>query len=177
MWTFDTRLGISSPPITYEVDGKQFVSLLVGWGGAGTSFGGPVTAQHGWAYREHPRRLLTFALESKVALPPSPPPRVPQPVVKEDFKVDPLLAEQGNDLYIRNCTLCHGGSAISGGYAPDLRESQAPIFMEAFHEVVIGGSRQAQGMPQFKELTDKDLVAIQHYLRRQAAAATKAVAQ
>ena len=174
LWTFDTGLGISGAPITYQVDGKQFISLLVGWGGAGTSFGGVVTAQHGWAYGEHPRRLLTFALDSKVTLPPSPPPRIPQPVVKADFKVDPLQAEQGSDLYVRNCTICHGGSAVSGGYAPDLRASQVPLFLEAFHDVVINGSRQSQGMPPFTELTDKDLVAIQHYLRRQAAAAAKA---
>jgi quinohemoprotein ethanol dehydrogenase len=174
LWTFDTGLGISSAPVTYEVDGQQFISLLVGWGGGGTAVAGVVTAQHGWAYREHPRRLLTFALDSKVALPPSPPPRIPQPVVKEDFKVDPLLAEQGSTLFTRSCMYCHGGGAVSGGYAPDLRASQAPLFMEAFHEIVINGSRQAQGMPQFKELTDKDLVAIQHYLRRQAAAAVKA---
>ncbi len=173
LWKFATGLGISAPPITYTVDGKQFLSLLVGWGGAGTSFGGTVTAQHGWAYREHPRRLVTFALDGKAVLPPSPPPRVPKPTVKEDFKVDALLAEQGNDLYVRNCTLCHGGSAVSGGYAPDLRESQVPLFMEAFHDVVINGARQSQGMPAFKELTDKDLLAIQHYLRRQAAAAAK----
>ena len=174
LWSFDAGLGISSAPITYTVDGKQYVSLLVGWGGGGMSFAGTITAQHGWAYREQPRRLLTFALESKSVLPPSPPPRIPQPVVKEDFKVDPLLAQQGSDIYVRNCTLCHGGSAVSGGYAPDLRASQAPLFLEAFHEVVIKGSRQMQGMPQFKELTDKDLVALQHYIRRQAAKAAKA---
>ena len=171
LWNFDTGLGISGAPITYSVDGKQFVSLLVGWGGAGTSFGGTVTAQHGWAYGQHPRRLLTFALDSKTQLPKMPPPVIPQPVVKDDFKVDPLIAEQGHDLYVRNCAFCHGGAAVSGGYAPDLRASQIPVFLEAFHDVVINGSRQAQGMPPFKELTDRDLIAIQHFLRRQAAAA------
>ena len=132
-----------------------------------------VTAQHGWAYGEQPRRLLTFALDSKVALPPSPPPRVPQAIVKEDFKVDLLPAEQGQALDVCNCTQCHGGSAVSGGYALDLRASQVPVFLAAFHDVVINGSRQLQGMPPFQEMTDKDLVAIQHYLRRQAAAAAK----
>jgi quinohemoprotein ethanol dehydrogenase len=117
---------------------------------------------------------LTFALDSKVQLPPMPPPQMPQPVVKEDFKVDPLVAEQGHNTYIRNCAFCHGGAGVSGGYAPDLRASQIPLFLEAFHDVVINGSRQAQGMPPFEELTDKDLIAIQHYLRRQAAAAKNA---
>ena len=170
LWTFDAKHGISAPPITYRVDGRQFVSLLVGWGGAGMSVGGIVTAQHGWAYREHPRRLLTFALDEKASLPATPPPRIPKPVIKEDFKVDPLLAEQGKNLYVKTCVLCHGGSAVSGGYAPDLRASQIPLFIDAFHDVVVKGSRAQQGMPRFKELSRDDLVAIQHYLRRQAAA-------
>ncbi|MGE3391820.1 MAG: PQQ-binding-like beta-propeller repeat protein, partial [Gammaproteobacteria bacterium] len=171
LWTFDAGLGISGAPITYSVDGRQYVSLLVGWGGAGTSFGGTVTAQHGWAYGMHPRRLLTFALDANTVLPPMPPPQVAQPVIKEDFKVDPLIAEQGHNLYVRNCTMCHGGAVVSGGYAPDLRASQVPLFLDAFRDVVVKGSRHSQGMPRFRELTDDDLVAIQHYIRRQAAAA------
>ena len=34
------RLGISAPPVTYSIDGKQYVSILVGWGGAGVGFAG-----------------------------------------------------------------------------------------------------------------------------------------
>jgi quinohemoprotein ethanol dehydrogenase len=177
LWIFDVAAGISAPPVTYEVDGKQYVSLLVGWGGAGTSFGGLVTAQHGWAYKLHTRRLLTFALDGGAVLPPAPPPHVAQPIVKEDFKVDPLLADQGRRLYMRNCAMCHGGGVASGGYAPDLRESQAPLFQEAFREVVVKGSRRLQGMPQFKELTDADLIAIHHYIRSQANRSKEAAAR
>ena len=35
LWSYDLGLGISAPPITYAVDGKQYVALLVGWGGGG----------------------------------------------------------------------------------------------------------------------------------------------
>ncbi|HEX6144862.1 MAG TPA: PQQ-binding-like beta-propeller repeat protein, partial [Geminicoccaceae bacterium] len=34
LWKFDTNAGINAPPITYSVDGKQYVALLVGLGGA-----------------------------------------------------------------------------------------------------------------------------------------------
>ena len=61
-------LGISAPPITYSVDGKQYVSLLVGWGGAGL-ISGSLSAQHGWKYKAHPRRLVTFALDGSYRLP------------------------------------------------------------------------------------------------------------
>ena len=173
LWTFDTQVGISAPPVTYEVDGKQYISLLVGWGGGGAAVAGSVTAQHGWAYGVHPRRLLTFALEGGATLPPTPPPSIPQPIVKDDFKVDPLLAENGGDLFARKCMICHGAGAVAGGYAPDLRASQAPVYLEAMHDVVVNGTRHERGMPQFKELTNKDLVALQHYIRRQATKGAK----
>ena len=34
LWNFETGLGISGAPITYQVDGKQFISLSIGWGQA-----------------------------------------------------------------------------------------------------------------------------------------------
>ncbi|NIP79274.1 MAG: PQQ-binding-like beta-propeller repeat protein, partial [Gemmatimonadetes bacterium] len=33
LWSYDLGLGITAPPITYSVDGRQYVALLVGWGG------------------------------------------------------------------------------------------------------------------------------------------------
>ncbi len=34
LWSFNTGGGISAPPMTFEVDGKQYIALLVGQGGA-----------------------------------------------------------------------------------------------------------------------------------------------
>jgi alcohol dehydrogenase (cytochrome c) len=34
LWRFETGAGINAPPITYSVDGKQYVAILVGLGGA-----------------------------------------------------------------------------------------------------------------------------------------------
>jgi len=33
LWSFNTGLGMTAAPITYELNGKQYVSMLVGWGG------------------------------------------------------------------------------------------------------------------------------------------------
>jgi quinohemoprotein ethanol dehydrogenase len=74
LWQFDAGLGISAPPVTYTVNGKQHIALLVGWGGAGPAVGGSLQAQHGWAYRAQPRRLISFSLEGKADLPKLPPP-------------------------------------------------------------------------------------------------------
>jgi quinohemoprotein ethanol dehydrogenase len=168
LWQYDAGLGISAPPITYTVDGKQHIALLVGWGGSVPAIGGSLSAQHGWAYNAQPRRLLSFSLEGKANLPAMPPPVFVKPIVKEDFVVDAMLAQQGGAIWSAQCVLCHGAGAVSGGYAPDLRASTIPLYDEALRDVVVGGSRRTAGMPQFKELAAGDLKALQHYIRQEA---------
>jgi alcohol dehydrogenase (cytochrome c) len=34
LWSFDTGAGINAPPMTFTVDGKQYLAILVGQGGA-----------------------------------------------------------------------------------------------------------------------------------------------
>jgi alcohol dehydrogenase (cytochrome c) len=34
LWEFDTNAGVNAPPMTFAVDGKQYVAILVGLGGA-----------------------------------------------------------------------------------------------------------------------------------------------
>ena len=66
-----------------------------------------------------------------------------------------------------NCAVCHGVGAVSGGVLPDLREL-SPEVNQNFEAIVRGGARARQGMPSFaKQLTPKEVVAIQAYLSRQ----------
>ena len=168
LWQHDLGLGISAPPVTDSVKGRQYVSILVGWGGAAVALGGSVAAQHGWAYREQPRRLVTFSLDGKSTLPASPPPRVPQPLEAPDFVVDDTLASRGEPIYKGTCTLCHGPVAVSGGSAPDLRASPVVLSAEAFADVLSGGVRREMGMPAFEELDADDLTGLRHYIRKMA---------
>ena len=109
LWRFNVGLGISAPPITYSVAGRQYVALLVGWGGAGAAIGGPLIAKHGWTYGAQPRRLIAFSLEGTATLPPSPPPTVVQPLVAKEFGVNASLAERGRVEFGTRCGGCHGG--------------------------------------------------------------------
>lgn len=175
LWDIDLGVGISAPPVTYSVDGKQYVSLLVGWGGAGL-IAGSLAAQHGWKYGVHPRRLYTFALDATGKVPPSPPPQLAQPVDPPEFVVDEAKAAYGQQVYAQSCFLCHGGGAVSGGGAPDLRESPIPLSLDAFKAVVLDGARRANGMPRMPDFTDKEVVALQHYIRKMARKAVNKVA-
>ena len=165
LWSEELGLGISAPPITYSVDGKQYVSLLVGWGGAGL-ISGSLSAQHGWKYKVHPRRLVTFALDGSYTLPEFLPPAFATPRDVEGFVIDEALAAEGLEIYSSRCFLCHGGGVVSGGMAPDLRESVIPMSHDAFKSVVVDGALLDNGMPRFQDLKDDGLIALHHYIRK-----------
>ena len=167
LWHAELGHGISAPPITYEVNGVQYVSLLVGWGGTGAAMVGSLAAQHGWAYKMHMRRVFTFALDGRAPMPKSNPPFFPKPLAAPDFKVDDKLAEEGSWLFKESCAMCHGGGAVSGGYAPDLRASPLTLDAQAFKDIVVNGQRRALGMPNFKLLDDHQLETLRHFIRRQ----------
>jgi quinohemoprotein ethanol dehydrogenase len=170
LWSFATGLGISAPPISYAVDGKQYVSILVGWGGGMSGIGGTVETQHGWAYGVHTRRLITFSLDGSADLPPQPPPTVPEPLVLPDFEIDLALANRGESEFSR-CFYCHGPGAVSTGMAPDLRASPVVASADSFNAIVRDGSRVQNAMPAFPHLTDTELDAIRNYIRLQAESA------
>ncbi|HPE05649.1 MAG TPA: PQQ-dependent dehydrogenase, methanol/ethanol family, partial [Thauera sp.] len=41
-WKFQTGSGVIAPPVTWEVDGEQYVAVVSGWGGAVPLWGGDV---------------------------------------------------------------------------------------------------------------------------------------
>jgi quinohemoprotein ethanol dehydrogenase len=169
LWSFDAHFGITGSPITYEVDGKQYVSVVAGWGGTGAAFSGHLTTGYGWQTRIHKHRLLTFVLDGKTPLPPQAPPAVAVPIDDPSFVVDPQRAKAGAGVYFGSmCLGCHGFYMIGGGYAPDLRASRVPLSADAFREVVKKGSLLSRGMPQFDELSDDDLESLRHFIRQRA---------
>jgi quinohemoprotein ethanol dehydrogenase len=169
LWRHNLGLGISAPPITYAVNGKQYVAILVGWGGALAGLGGPLSAAHGWAYGVHTRRLVAFALDGKATVPPQPPPSFAAPV-KAEFTVDPQQAQAGAEVYGR-CGGCHGPGAIAAGMAPDLRAAAVITLTDQFARIVRDGTHANRGMPRYAEITDQELTSLQHFIRSRADAA------
>ena len=125
LWEFNAKNGIVAPPITFMYAGTQYLTVLVGYGGAMT--GGLKPFDPGWRYGKHIPRVLTFKLRGKAMLPPTPPPDYSvHPVVNEKLALDPVAAARGEHLWNHTCALCHGAAGAGAGpLAPDLRESAA----------------------------------------------------
>ncbi len=165
LWRFNTGLGIAAPPISYTVNGKQYIALLVGWGGGYAGIGGEAAYSYGWSYRTHPRRLIAFSLDGTAELPAVAAPHFPEPVDNPSFEIDETMAAQGAIEYGK-CASCHGRRLFSGGMAPDLRASVIPLEFNNFEGVVRGGAKTNLGMPAYPDLTDEQLKALQHYIRK-----------
>ena len=152
--------------------GRQYVCVLAGWTGQAMMLGS-LSAQHGWVGREHPRRLLIFALDGKARLPPAAPPARPTPLTEPELTLDPIRVERGKALF-RHCASCHGLGAVAGGYAPDLRASPILTSPTALDTIVRQGALESSGMPKFAELTTDDLEDLRHFVRSRARAALAA---
>ena len=165
LWEFDAGLGISAPPITYTIDGRQYISLLIGFGGGFSGYS--PASELGWSYGVHTRRLVSFSLEGSADMAALPPPLFPEPLIDPDFIINDERAATGAIVY-GLCSSCHGGGAIAGGMAPDLRASVLVLNKETFASVVRDGELTGRGMPGRSELTDEQLEDLQHYIRQRA---------
>ncbi|WP_205688695.1 PQQ-dependent dehydrogenase, methanol/ethanol family [Candidatus Macondimonas diazotrophica] len=163
LWEFDAQNGIVAPPVTYEIDGEQYISVLAGWGGSvGLSFGmvGNVR-ENMYPYG----RLLTFKLNGKESLPPvQVTKKLPEPM---DLEADGDLIAKGDKLYHHNCVYCHGPGAISNPNMVDLRRMDAETH-ENFIAIVLGGrDAHKTGMIGFSDhLSVEDVQAIHAYLNK-----------
>lgn len=156
LWSFDAQTGIIAAPISYEIDGKQYVAIMAGWGGAGGLFLG-----HLYPKAVGPNRLLVFNLDGKQSLPREaqrPKPQKPQAVTAE-----PELLQRGKELYFTYCARCHGTNMVNG-VLPDLRYS-APSILENYERILTEGGLLHRGMPNFwRSLTREDAKAIREYV-------------
>lgn len=164
VWQFNAGLGIGGAPISYTAHGKQYVSVLVGYGGSTAAWGSVMNV--GWKFGAQPRRLLTFALNGKATLPPSPPrDKTLHALDKPSYKINVADVAAGHDLFIA-CAACHGRNLVSpGAPGPDLRESQIALDPDGLYTVVHDGALIEHGMPQFASFSRQQIGDIYAYIR------------
>jgi quinohemoprotein ethanol dehydrogenase len=156
LWESATGNGVIAAPSTYVVDGRQYVSIAVGWGG---SFG---LHEHA-SDKTRPGTVYTFALGGKAALPPFV--QYHMEALVSGVKYDPALVAAGQALYVSHCVLCHGIPAVErGGNIPNLAYV-GPDIVNNLEKFVLEGQMKAQGMPDFAgKLTKDDLPKLRAFI-------------
>jgi quinohemoprotein ethanol dehydrogenase len=151
LWQSPAGTGVIAAPVTYLVDGEQYVTVMAGWGGAYALAFGEAAAKNRVA---SVGRVLTYKLGGQ-ATPPATRPREivpPAPPVQVEASEDEL--DQGARLFQENCAACHGFKAVGGGVLPDLRFASAKTHAR-WNDIVLGGVLAQNGMLSFADLIDE----------------------
>ncbi len=154
---YDTNVkgGVIAPPVTYKVDGEQYIAVAVGFGGAFplAVFNEPNAAVNKYG---NDGRIIAFKLGGAKDVPGSAIERaaLQQPPAPTADK-ETVLA--GRDIYHRNCAVCHGFLGLSGMTIPDLRASDPSIY-DSYKDILLDGLLADNGMASFADVLDETKV-------------------
>jgi quinohemoprotein ethanol dehydrogenase len=153
LWRIHTGSAINAVPVSYSVDGEQYILVPVGWGSASRLFF-PASMMVTEETKRGPSRLLAFKLGARTPFPYpkiviSPVPQPPkQSFSREAIQRGAWLAET------HMCTGCHSpefdgsGAWTLNGAIPDLRYMPEEAHRD-WYGIVLGGSHRPQGMMGF----------------------------
>jgi PQQ-dependent dehydrogenase (methanol/ethanol family) len=160
LWESEVGIGIMAPPVTYSVDGEQYVAVLAGIGGT------PSLNYVDLDY-QNDGRLLAYKLGGNAPLPPVRP-RAPGQVDAPPLPATAESLARGEELFSTHCARCHGFQARSIGFLPDLRHASRQVH-ETWDSVVLGGTLNQKGMASFADLiSQEDSAAIHAYVVHEA---------
>ena len=170
LWQFNTFTSILAAPVTFSVDGVQYLAILTGTGGADLFGAGSIDAGETLASGKYGNfgRMLVFKLGGTEQLPP---PALRDRAIPEQLLTavtDEDLAS-GERLYSDSCAVCHGFAVrTAGAGVPDLRQ-MSPGTHETFAAIVLGGTRKSTGMDSFADvLTAEQAEQIHQYIKARA---------
>jgi quinohemoprotein ethanol dehydrogenase len=157
----DVGTTIMAAPMTYAVNGEQYVAVMAGWGG-GNEY---LTFPEGSAARKYGNagRIVAFKLGGGP---------VPKPAAVVDVPfADPPRREgspaqiaAGEILYNRFCSRCH---VFGRGMLPDLRRMTSATH-QLFYDIVLNGAYQGKGMARWDDVLSRaDAEAIHTYVVEQ----------
>ncbi|MCK5881313.1 MAG: PQQ-binding-like beta-propeller repeat protein, partial [Sinobacterium sp.] len=165
LWQFIAQTGIVAAPITYRIDGEQYVAVLVGRGGVFSLIGG--LKPNGPAPKHS--RVLVFKLGATAQLPAlvenNTYPNLPaMPDVSDD------VLELGKHKYHEFCAGCHGFNVVSNQAIPDLKLLPEVFYQKTmFDNIVLKGQFKGLGMVGFKDvLNQQEADAIYAYILQRA---------
>jgi quinohemoprotein ethanol dehydrogenase len=155
VWSIKTGSAIESIPVTFSVNGQQYVITPVGWG-SGSRLFAPARTMATPESKRGPTRLLAFKLGANTPFPY--PKNVIPPVPKPpEQKASEEMIRKGEKLYgTFVCDGCHSpeldgsGAWVLNGAIPDLRYMPPDVHKD-WYQIVMGGSHWDKGMPGFAD--------------------------
>jgi quinohemoprotein ethanol dehydrogenase len=164
LWEVDLGVGIMAAPMTFMLDGKQYVSVLVGWGGTNGLIGPNLTGEY-----KAPGTLWTFELGGDQNIVPIQGISLPE-LTAIDYDDSPEVLAMGADQYQARCFVCHGTDVASGGVIADLRYASAATY-NIFNNIVREGAYTGLGMPNLGEfVSEEEADAIKNFILSKRAA-------
>jgi PQQ-dependent dehydrogenase (methanol/ethanol family) len=158
LWTAKTQTAVLAAPISYELNGKQYIAVSVG--GA---------VQGGDYYAPNHSRMLVYSLGGSATLP-TPQPYTPRALLPPPSTATIAQVHQGEQLYARNCAACHGDRGQTrGANFPDLTRTPLLWSADGFDAIVLKGLLKDKGMASFAEvLKPADTALIRDFIIDQA---------
>ena len=161
LWSYDVQTSVQAPPVSYRLDGKQYILAAVGGSGI-ARFMVPLYGTGEKALG--PSRLIAFTLEGRHSLPvlvlhqaavPKPPELTAS---AEDIR-------RGAEIYeVAACSVCHASVAVGRRphtSVPDLRY-MTPETHKDFKNIVLRGYRRPMGMIPYDGILDDADVDVLH---------------
>lgn len=155
-WRTSVGSGVIAAPMTFAIDGQQYITIAVGWGG-GTGLKNKFTEQL------YPGRIFTYRIGGTA-------PEVTfdktaaKTLIDIPFKASEESISHGATLFSGYCAMCHTQPGAGGGIIPDLAYS-TPSIHASIQQIVREGLFLPLGMPNFgSRLTESDVNDIQHFI-------------
>jgi PQQ-dependent dehydrogenase (methanol/ethanol family) len=165
LWSMPVQTSVIAAPMAYEIDGEQYVAVLVGTGGAIGLTQGAASLKSGPV--RNISRMLAFKLGGTATLP-EPPAPVARAIDPPPLTATASVVADGSRLYAANCGVCHGAAAIAVGIVPDLRSSPY-LSDDSYFDIVLNGTLKERGMVSFAEMINREqAAAIRAYVISQA---------
>lgn len=154
LWDFDAMTAIMAAPMSYEMNGEQYVAVLVGRGGAlmGGRRVGDLNPESNSINRS---RLLAFKIGGQETLEIEEDLARPMQDMSQEVIDKKAIVASAAPIYQRHCQSCHGFSAVGNSIVPDLRYSPYLQEKESWYKVVGNGLLTKNGMIGFKSILNE----------------------
>lgn len=157
--TLQTGSHIMAAPITYAMDGVQYVAVQVGYGGTGIGVGSIPPSSAAIKF-QNANRIISFKLYGSNV--PTPKPREDEPFPRPPVtNATPADIQAGEIAFLAQCSRCH---SLGPNITPDLRK-MSPETHQMFRDILLGGAFAPKGMESFDDVLSKmDAENIHYYL-------------